>query len=232
MRASAVGSVCQSACDPFLSLFDCWEDLSETCVEVAVEIAFVAPFDQTFCLCFDSFCRYRSTLGLENSSEVVLDHVFGFGSDKLLISMHLIVVSLLEEFEFSTVECIKFDTVDVSPVVEESHLFDDDYSFAEADTSIIAVAVGAFVFVADEHTLTVIPCRYVNSWTSKCRQDAVEQVLADCFCQCSHVISILGFVDCFDFVLSWRIFAIRQAAYAVFLQSFRVRMRASAARSR
>ena len=42
-----------------LLLFDLWEDLGETCVEVAVEEALVATFDDTFGLCFKLFMWHR-----------------------------------------------------------------------------------------------------------------------------------------------------------------------------
>ena len=42
MRALAAGSVCRSVCVPCSSLFDCWENLGETCVEIAVEETLVA----------------------------------------------------------------------------------------------------------------------------------------------------------------------------------------------
>lgn len=101
--------------------------------------------------------------------------------------MHFVIVTLLDEFDPFTVEGVEFDTVDIGLVVVESHLFNNDHSVTEADATVVAIAVGAFVLVADEHLLTVIPCRDVNSWTAEGWQNAVEQVLADCFCQCCHV---------------------------------------------
>ena len=86
----------------------------------------------------------------------------------------------------------------------ETYLFNNDHSVAEADTTVVAITVCAFVLVADEHLLTVIPRRDVNSWTAEGWQNAVEQVLADSFCQCCHVSRFLFVV----FVL----FSVRVAA--------------------
>ena len=42
-----------------LLLFDLWEDLGETCVEVAIKEALVATFNDTFGLCFKLFLWHR-----------------------------------------------------------------------------------------------------------------------------------------------------------------------------
>jgi hypothetical protein len=54
----------------------------------------------------------------------------------------------------------------------------------------------------------------VNTWIAKRRQDAVKQVLVDCFCKCSHsLLSIL--VDSSLFILHSSLFThFRPTAYA------------------
>jgi hypothetical protein len=48
----------------------------------------------------------------------------------------------------------------------------------------------ALVLVADEHLLAVIPDGNMNTRIAKGWQDAVKQVLVDCFSQCSHCLVV------------------------------------------
>ena len=95
--------------------------------------------------------------------------------------MHFVIVTLLDEFNPFTIEGVEFDAIDIGPVVVKTNLFYNDYSVAEANATVVAIAVGALVLVADEHLLTVIPCRDVNSWTAEGWQNTIEQILADSF---------------------------------------------------
>ena len=116
MRAPAAGSVCLSVCVPCSSLFDCWENLGETCVEIAVEEAFVTSVNEFLSLVFELICWYRSTLCFQNACEEVFDHRLGFHTDKCFVTMHLVIVALLDKFDPFTIEGVEFDAIDIGPV--------------------------------------------------------------------------------------------------------------------
>lgn len=96
--------------------------------------------------------------------------------------MHLVVVSLLNKFKACTVEGVNLDAVDVGPVVVESHLLDNYDAVAEPHALVVAVSACALVLFAEEHLLSFVPYRNMNSLVSECRQDAVEQIFVDRFC--------------------------------------------------
>ena len=52
------------------------------------------------------------------------------------------------------------------------------------------MSITALVLIADEHLLTVVPCRDMYARAAVCRQDAVKQTLVDCFGQCCHSLSV------------------------------------------
>ena len=108
--------------------------------------------------------------------------------------MHFVIVSFLDEFHLFTIESIKFNAINVGPIVVKTNLFNNGHSVAEADATIIAISVGTFILVADEHLLTIIPCRDMYSWAAEGWQNIVEQVLTDCFCQCCNVFRFWGLV--------------------------------------
>ena len=65
----------------------------------------------------------------------------------------------------------------------ESHLFNYDDTVAESYAFVVAVSIATLVFFAEEHLLTFVPHRNVNSWVAKRWQDLVEQVFVDRFCK-------------------------------------------------
>ena len=123
------------------------------------------------------------TLSLQNALEVVAYHGFRLLTDELFVAERLVVVALLYEFQPFAVEGIDFDSVYVGPGVVESHLFHYDDTVAESYAFVVAVSVAALVFLAEEHLLTFVPHRNMNSWVAKCWQDLVEQVFVDRFCK-------------------------------------------------
>ena len=102
-------------------------------------------------------------------------------TDKLLIAEHLVVVALLDELHLLPVEGIQFETVNVSSAVVQPDLLYYNNSVTEANAEVVPMSITAFVFVADEHPLAVIPCRDMHARAAVCWQNAVEQVLVDCF---------------------------------------------------
>ena len=52
----------------------------------------------------------------------------------------------------------------------------------ESHALVVAVSACALVLFAEEHLLSFVPYRNVNSLVTECRQDAVEQIFVDRFC--------------------------------------------------
>ena len=75
------------------------------------------------------------------------------------------------------------------------------------------MSIATLVLAADEHLLTIIPGGDIYTWCAVCWQNAVEQVLVDCFGQCCH--SLVGFV--WFIVVDYSFFTfVRPAACAEF----------------
>lgn len=118
MRVLAAGSERLSVCVPCLSLFDCWENLGETCIEIVVEEALVASVNEFLCLTFELICRHRSTLRFQYACEEIFDHSLRLRADKCFVTMHFFVIAFLNEFYSFTIEGVKLDAVNIGPVVE------------------------------------------------------------------------------------------------------------------
>ena len=102
-------------------------------------------------------------LSFHHASQIVFHHLFRLLTDERLATEHLVVVTLLDEFHHLPIEGIELNTIDVGPTVVKPNLLNNDYSVAEADAQIVAVPVATLVLVADEHLLTVIPNRDMNT---------------------------------------------------------------------
>lgn len=150
-------------------------------VEIRIKEALETAVYISFSFAFDLVKVNIETLSFEATGDKVTKHLFCLASDKFLVSECLFVVAFLHELKSSSVECVDFQTVYVSPCVTQADLFFYDDIFAKADTFIVHVAFFALIVTEKEHLLPFVPDGNPFSWSAEFWKKILEQVFRECF---------------------------------------------------